>query len=88
MKKRETIEIQFFCKNLAALRKATGASVTTMAERLHISPRTLRSLEGGILPPRLSVSILFRIEKEYGIPPKDMFLEKPQNYFNIFSKTP
>ena len=88
MKKGNCNEIKVLCKNLRELRKALGLSVKSMAKRLHISAQTLLSLENEKLPPKLSVSFLFRIEEEFGISPKDMFLEKPEKYFDFFPKTP
>ena len=88
MKKENRNEIKELCKNLRELRKALGLSVTSMAKRLHISPQSLLSLENENLPPRLSVSFLFRIEEEFGISPKEMFLKKPEKYFDFFPKTP
>ena len=88
MKKGNCNEIKVLCKNLRELRKTLGLSVKSMAKRLHISAQTLLSLENEKLPPKLSVSFLFRIEEEFGISPKDMFLEKPEKYFDFFPKTP
>ncbi|MBQ3508079.1 MAG: helix-turn-helix transcriptional regulator [Clostridia bacterium] len=88
MKANNEKQIRIFCENLRKLRKATGLSLADMAQRLQIGRSTLSSLERGILPPRLSCTILFRIQHEFHIEPKDMFQEKTQNYFNIFSKTP
>ena len=86
MKKENRNEIKELCKNLRELRKALGLSVTSMAKRLHISPQSLRSLENENLPPRLSVSFLFRIEEEFGISPKEMFSKSPKNILIFFQK--
>ena len=66
-------EILNFCRKVTALRQAHGLSVREMAKRLGVSEKTIRSVESGFIPPRLSCSILFRIEREFGVPPKDMF---------------
>ena len=44
-----------------------------MAHKLGISISTLTKIEKGIIPPRLSCSILFRVQREFGIHPKDLF---------------
>lgn len=89
--------IQIFCQNIRTLRKATGLSIKDMAKRLRIGPKTLSSLERGILPPRLSCEILFRIEDEFGVKPRDMIAERSsepsseqisEKNLNFFSKTP
>ena len=88
MKTNNEKQMRIFCENLRKLRKATGLSLADMAKRLHIGQSTLSSLERGILPPRLSCTILFRIQHEFRIETKDMFHDKSQKYFKIFSKTP
>ena len=62
-----------FCENIVRLRKKNGLSCKVMAKRLGVSEKTIRALESGVLPPRLSCAILFRIEREFGVSPKEMF---------------
>ena len=66
-------EIKIFCDNLATLRKRKKLSLARMATKLNISVKSLKLLEAGTLPPRLSTTILFTIEKKFGIAPADMF---------------
>ena len=53
--------------------KSTASPPDEMAKRLGISVKTLLAVEKGQLPPRLSFSILFRIQQEFGVSPKDLF---------------
>lgn len=66
-------DTHFFCENIRLIREQNRLSHEEMAKRLGISKKSLLSIESGILPPRLSCSILFRIEREFGVSPKDMF---------------
>ena len=62
-----------FCRNILALRKRLHLTQAEMAKFLGISVKSLRSLEKGKIPPRLSCSILFNIYKSFDIFPSDMF---------------
>ena len=53
-------EIAILCKNIKRIRNEKGLSQSKMAEKLNIGVKSLSMLENGILPPRLSVEILFR----------------------------
>ncbi len=63
---------KIFCDNLKQLRKKEKLAISEMAKRLNISTKSFATLESGILPPHISISILFTIEKEFGIAPMDM----------------
>lgn len=62
-----------FYENIRQIREKNHLSYEEMAKRLGISKKALLSIEDGILPPRLSCAILFRIQREFGVSPKDMF---------------
>ncbi len=62
-------EFLIFCNNVKHLREVHGLSKREMAKRLHVGVKTLEKLECGIFPDRLGVNILFRIHREFGIPP-------------------
>ena len=62
-----------FSQNMKKIRKDTHLTQKEMARRLGISVTSLSKIEMGILPPRLSCSIIFRVHKEFGIHPKDLF---------------
>ena len=51
-----------------------------MAEILGIGIKSLEKLENGILPPRLSVKIIFNIYYSFGILPKDQFKPLYEEY--------
>lgn len=39
-----------------------------------IGVASLHKIERGEMPKRLTVEVIFQIEKEFGIPPKDQFI--------------
>ena len=55
--------------NLVWLRKANGFSQRDMAKLLGIGVSSLRSLERGIVPPRLNVDFLLSIARLFNISP-------------------
>ena len=62
-----------FSQNMKKIRKDAQLTQKEMAHTLGISITSLSKIEKGILPPRLSCSILIRIHEEFGIHPKDLF---------------
>ena len=66
-------KILIFSQNMKKIRKNAQLTQREMAQKLGISIASLSKIEKGILPPRLSCSILFRIHKEFGVHPKDLF---------------
>ncbi len=62
-----------FSENIKCIRKEAGLSQKEMARMLGIGVSTLSKIEKGVLPPRLSCSVLFCIQRHFGIHPKDMF---------------
>ena len=75
-------EIAMFCGNVKRLRKREGLTRKEMAARLGIGVETLARLERGEIPPRLSVEVVCRISREFGIHPKELFMhgeEKEQS---------
>ena len=59
----------YFSENILQLRKMYGYSKQQMASILRVSPWMLGKIEQGILPPRLSVDILFAVQEHFGISP-------------------
>lgn len=57
------------CCNIRYLRAKHHLSRTVMARKLHITVKTLDSLEAGIVPDRCSAMILFHIYDAFGIRP-------------------
>lgn len=64
-------EIGNFLYNIELLRKVSGLTMKKMASLLEIGVDSLRRIEKGELPPRLSVTLFFRIYDCFGILPKD-----------------
>lgn len=64
---------EIFGKNILRLRIERKLTQVQMAEILDISVRSLRMLEKGVTPKRLSCKIIFDIFDEFGENPKDMF---------------
>ncbi len=65
--KRTGREIQTLLHNIAWLRKHNGLSQQEMAKLLGVSVLTIKKIESGTLPPRMRVSVLFRIQVHFGI---------------------
>ena len=76
MKKETEKEIQIFLNNVALLRKKHGLSKKAMAKILGIGVASLNKLESGILPPRVTVDVFFRIYNYFGISPTEQ-LRRP-----------
>ncbi|MBQ8495473.1 MAG: helix-turn-helix transcriptional regulator [Clostridia bacterium] len=68
-----TDELTNFCESIRCLRKQHKLSLTATAQRLGISVKTLKSIEQGIFPPRLSVRVIMRAQQCFDIPAKDLF---------------
>ena len=67
----------YFSYHIQRIRKEQKLTQREMAGRLGIGVRTLSMIERGILPPRLSCEIIFRIQDQFGIHPKDLFKPCP-----------
>ena len=66
-------EIIKFTKNVAKLRKKHNLSKIRMCNILKTSIHSLNKIEKGIIPKKLSLEVVFRIENHFGITPKDQF---------------
>ena len=62
-----------FCDNVKKIRELHHLSLQEMAEKLHIGVRSLSMIENGILPPRLSVKIIFLLCRNFEIYPSQLF---------------
>ena len=67
-------DLQVFCDNIVYLRKKHQISVTTMARRLHITPKTLKTIESGEMPKCVTIKILLYICEMYRYRPNELFL--------------
>lgn len=66
-------EIQIFLTNIKNLRINNNLTKTQMANKLKISVYKLSQIEKGILPPSITVEIIFSIYKEFKIKPSKQF---------------
>ena len=64
-------DIYIITQNIKWLRKKNKLSLKEMAKILGLSVNTLNKLETGILPPRLDVGFLFKIQAHFNIPAGD-----------------
>ena len=65
--------IRYFCENIKAIRKANKLTKKKMAEKLGIDKNDLSILEKGKVPDELSVDVLTKIYKHFGIKASKMF---------------
>ena len=61
--------MEVFTHNIRWLRKKHGLSKRKMAELLGIGLWSLNRLERGQIPPRMTIEILFAVQKHFGISP-------------------
>ena len=69
-----TEAIRNLCKNIRNFRYEHDLSAEQLAKTLNLSAQQMATLEEGILPENLTVDSLVRLEKEFGISLKDLFL--------------
>lgn len=67
------LEIKAFCKNVQFLRESNDLSYEDMAKILHISVKSLKLLEEGVLPRSIGVDVVWRISKNFGVTPSGQF---------------
>ena len=60
--------IEFLSHNVLYLRETHNITKKEMAKILGIGIKSLNKIERGLLPPKLSVRVLFRIRDRFGIP--------------------
>ena len=65
-----------FAHNVAWLRKKNGLSKKEMARLLKIGLWSLNKLESGILPPKMSFEVVYRIYDNFGITPEAMIAKR------------
>ena len=69
----EKDDVQILCQNIKFLRQKHNLSKTQMSQILGVSIKTLNRLEDGFLPPRISCELIFRIQRQFGIQPRQLF---------------
>lgn len=65
--------LEYFCSNVRLLREREGLSKRKMAKLLGVGVKTLTMIENGTFPPRLDCRVLFRIHRQFGIKPAELF---------------
>lgn len=67
-------ELQIFCQKIYTLRVQNQLSQQEMAQKLRISLSALQKIEQGFPPLQMRCGMLLKIQKEFGIKPKDLFM--------------
>lgn len=65
--------LEYFCENIKNLRAEKRLSKKEMARLLGIGVRSLSMIEDGKLPSRLDCRVLYRIHRQFGIKPAELF---------------
>lgn len=66
-------EIENFLSNIKNIRIKNNLTKIQMAKKLNISIYKLNKIEKGILPPSITVDIVFIIYKEFDLRPAEQF---------------
>ena len=64
-------EVIVFCQNVKMLKERNELTNLKMAKIMGIS---LEKMERGILSPRISTSIIFKLCKKFNIKPRELFM--------------
>lgn len=77
MTTREVNELQgrIFCDNIANLRKKHNLSLSQMAKILQTTVKSLKIIESGKIPSRVSVRIAFNASRKFKCRMCDLFAE-------------
>jgi len=65
--------LKIFSRNIVLLRTHYGYSQKHMAQLLGIGVESLCKIEKGIIPPRLTVNVIFAVQKHLYISPNVLF---------------
>lgn len=66
-------ELEPFCRNVYELRKYYGLTQREMAAKLGIGVGSLRMIEHGKIPERMTCEPIFKLSLEFGIPIRNLF---------------
>lgn len=66
-------ECNVFCENVKYLRNKLQLSKKDMARLLGIGVKSLAKLEAGIIPPRLSATVVWNLSCSLGLRPHQLF---------------
>ena len=78
MKRNTEREFEIFMRNLSRLRRSRGLSKQQMAKLLGISVKTWNKIEKGEFPPRLSVNVMEKVYRHFGVTPSGQFIPWPE----------
>ena len=67
-------DLQLFCENVVYIRKKYRITLTSMARRLHTTVATLKRIENGEMPKKVTVEMLINVCQSFGYRPSELFL--------------
>lgn len=67
---------QNFCNNVKKLMTDYKLNDTQMMEIMNISRKTLKKIKSGIMPPRMNIAVVFRLQRHFGVNNASMFTEQ------------
>lgn len=65
--------LENFCRNVRRLRLLHQLSQNQMAQVMRIGVKSLRKIESGVIPPRLSCEVLCYLQNAFGVPRETLF---------------
>ena len=68
-----TVEFNNFCENLKKLRIENNLTKKAMAEKLEVTPRTIRMLENHEIPTTLTVEFVYKVIRTFNVDGSDLF---------------
>lgn len=68
-----TVEFNNFCDNLKKLRVENNLTKKAMAEKLEVTPRTIRMLENHEIPTTLTVEFVYKVIRTFNVDGSDLF---------------
>ena len=68
-----SVEFNNFCDNLKKLRVENNLTKKAMAEKLEVTPRTIRMLENHEMPATLTVEFVYKVICTFNVDGSDLF---------------
>jgi len=68
-----SVEFNNFCDNLKKLRIENNLTKKAMAEKLNVTPRTIRMLENHEIPATLTVEFVYKVIRTFNVDGSDLF---------------
>lgn len=72
----EKIELKNFCKNVEKLMQDYSLSNRQMMKIMHVSYKSLISIKNGVIPKRVSTTVLFYLNRHLNVDMASLFTEK------------